>query len=288
MLRKIKRLLYKKLYLDLDNRSKCILKAAEEQSLLELMNKLKNIVDDDMISKQYTHTSADVYSHTYWKTKLRIQHSFQISMVLKAVEIFNLNNKEITIVDIGDSAGTHILYLKSLLKNIRSLSVNLDQKAVEKIKSRGLDAVCCRAEDLEKYNIRPDLFISFQMLEHIISPIHFLKSLSDKSKCNKFVITIPYLKNSRVALYNIRSQTIKEQFAEDTHIFELSPEDWKLIFRFSGWKVLYEQIYYQYPRKNLLLKHFYKKYWRESDFEGFYGVILATDDTYKKLYKDWD
>jgi hypothetical protein len=286
MLKRIQRLIYKKLYKNLDKRKECIIKAADEQGLTELMQKLQNVIDDDMIINQYTHTSADTYKHPYWINKLRAQHSFQISMVLKAIELFNLINKDITIVDIGDSAGTHILYLKKILGNIRSLSVNLDKNAVDKIQKKGLEAVCCRAEELDKYNIKPDIFISFQMLEHIISPIHFLKSLSDKSECDRFVITIPYLKNSRAALYYIRNNSLTKQVAENTHVFEFSPEDWKLIFKFSGWKPVYEKIYYQYP-KNGIYK-LIKSAWRKYDFEGFYGVILEKDDTYKNLYQDWD
>ena len=67
-----------------------------------------------------------------------------------------------TIVDIGDSAGTHLLYLNELFGEIRSLSVNLDVNAVKKIKQKGLDAIHARAEELEKFNINADLFLSFQ------------------------------------------------------------------------------------------------------------------------------
>ena len=74
-------------------------------------------------------------------------------------------------------------------------------------------------------------------------------------------------------------------YAENTHIYELCPEDWKLIFTFSGWKVVYENIYYQYPRYGLF--KFTKYLWKKKDFEGFYGVILKKDFKYSKLYKDW-
>jgi hypothetical protein len=286
MLKKIKRLIYKILYNALDKRRKCVLKAAEEQNLSKLMNSLETIIDDNEIVKQYTNISPDAFAHPYWKAKLRAQHSFQISMVMKAIELFNFKDKEITIVDIGDSAGTHILYLKSLLKNVRSLSVNLDKTAVEKIQNKGLEAVCCRAEELEKYNVKPDMFISFQTLEHLLSPIHFMKSISDKSECKYFVITIPYKKNSRVAIGNYINDSMTVKNAEGVHIFELCPDDWKQIFKFSGWKISYEQIYTQYPKTGIF--SLTKNAWKENDFEGFYGVVLEKDDTYKKLYMDWD
>ncbi|HPN32378.1 MAG TPA: hypothetical protein PKY81_15610 [bacterium] len=114
MLKKIKRIIYKKLYYDLDNRKSCVLKAAEEQGLMELISKLEKVIDNEKITQQYTNTPVDAYKHPYWINKLRAQHSFQISMVLKAIDLFNLKDREITIVDIGDSAGSHILYFTSV------------------------------------------------------------------------------------------------------------------------------------------------------------------------------
>ena len=251
MIKRIKRIINKYLYNNLENRKICVLKAAEEQNLISLMQKLEMIVSDEELVKQYTNISPECFSHNYWKIKLRAQHSFQISMVLKAIELLNLKNIEITVVDIGDSAGTHILYLKHLLKNVRSLSVNIDAKAVEKIKKRGLEAICCRAEEIDKYNIHPDIFMSFQTLEHILSPIEFLKTMSDKVNCKFFVITIPYLKNSRVGLHYIRQNNLQNIYAENLHIFELSSDDWKLIFKFCGWQIVFEKIYYQYPQNGI-------------------------------------
>ena len=73
--------------------------------------------------------------------------------------------------------------------------------------------------------------------------------------------------------------------AERTHIFELSDLDWNLIFRFSGWRIVYSQRYLQYPNKfpESLLKYL----WRRIDFDGFYGVILEKDDSISLKYKDW-
>ena len=89
------------------------------------------------------------------------------------------------------SSGTHTLYLKTLIKefNIKALSVNLDQNAIKKIKDKGLEAIHSKAEDLDKYNINPDLFMSFQTVEHLNSPINFLKSISQNTNCNYFLIT---------------------------------------------------------------------------------------------------
>ncbi len=81
-------------------------------------------------------------------------------------------------------------------------------------------------------------------------------------------------------------KTFKFQLAENTHIFELSPEDWKLIFRHSGWNILKERVYLQYPKR-----HFWfitKALWKKFDFEGFWGAILEKDTTFSDYYQDWE
>ena len=225
----------------------------------------------------------------YWELKRRALQSFQCSMMLKALE--HLPSGRLTVVDIGDSAGAHMLYLRELTKgkfDVDTISVNLDSRAIEKIKARGLNAILCRAEDLDLREKKDDLFTSFQMVEHLHNPAIFFRRLAVKSPCNKIVITVPYLKESRVGLHHIRNRTGKIIFAEDEHIFELSPEDWTLLLLHSGWSVVQSEIYYQYPRKLPIISHLFSCYWKNSDFEGFWGAILEKDTTLSNLYQDWD
>lgn len=57
--------------------------------------------------------------------------------------------------------------------------MNLDETAVEKIKAKGLKAICSRAEDLSKSNMEVDLFLSFEMLEYLHDPVNLLRSISE-------------------------------------------------------------------------------------------------------------
>tara|TARA_B100001057_G_scaffold498249_1_gene604683 strand:- start:112 stop:948 length:837 start_codon:yes stop_codon:yes gene_type:complete len=259
--------------------------AAKEQNLLSNIRKIENIVSD--YSKQYNYGKID---GKFWNYKVRAHHAFQLEMCLNAINLFKKQflKKQIKIIDIGDSSGTHVNYLKKLVHDleIETLSINLDPLAIRKIQENGHEAKQARAEDIEKYDIDKDIFISFQTLEHLNSPIDFLKSISDSSSCKYFVITVPYLKQSRVALEYIRKQTEeKEVHSENVHIFELNPNDWKLLFKHSGWEVLEEKIYYQYPKFSPL--RLLKSAWREFDFEGFYGVILKRNDKWKNKFCDW-
>jgi len=259
--------------------------ASLENGYGSLVKKLREIVPD--ISKQ-EEGGRDTFND-YWELKRRAMHAFQCSLILKALEYLPYN--KLAIVDIGDSAGTHMLYLKELTKgkfNIDTISVNLDPRAIKKIEARGLKAILCRAEELDLGEKKIDLFTSFQMVEHLHNPVIFFHRLAKKSTCNRIVMTVPYLKNSRVGLHHVRSNSDKIIFAEDEHIFELSPEDWTLLFLHSGWRVIYSKIYYQYPRRLPIISQALSWYWRKTDFEGFLGAILEKDTTISDQYQDWE
>ena len=123
------------------------------------------------------------------------------------------------------------------------------------------------------------------MPEQLIGHTEFLYKLSTKTRGKLFVLRVPYLKTSRVVLRYIRSLNKKISTAENTHIFELFPEDWKLLFRFTGWHVMFEKSYLQYPRRHCL--RFTQPYWRKFDFESFYGIILKRNDSWVCQYQDW-
>ncbi len=255
-----------------------------------LKAELVEIVPD--ISKQYT-TFEIATNDTYLIENVRCLHAFQVALTLKAVDWVGkaLNDNQLNIVDIGDSSGTHILYLDNLLKsrgiNANALSVNLDPIAVQKIKAKGLNAIQCRAEDLSSIEggVTADIFLLYETLEHLFDPISFLHSMSTRTKCKYLVITVPYVRQSRVGLQHVRLGMDKEVFAENTHIFELSPSDWNLLFKFSGWKIVAADIYRQYPPFGIL--NFAKFIWRRFAFDGFYGVILERDQIISQRYKSW-
>lgn len=261
--------------------------AAKENGISSVADSLRQIVPD--ISNQYSTFYLD---SDYLKVKVRTQHAFQVKLALLAIDL--LKEKDtLLIVDIGDSAGTHLKYLETLTrsgslssKSFRFLGVNCDPTAIEKLKSNHIDAVLCKAEDLwEKHQTIPDLMLSFEMLEHLYDPILFLENTARHAMCDYFVLTVPYLSQSRVGLHHIRHRLHHDVYPENTHIFELSPADWKLIFNHAGWEILEEEIYRQYPYKSWL--RFMKYYWKKYDYEGFYGVILKKNLYWSECYKTY-
>lgn len=258
--------------------------ALTENGFGSLIEKLRETVPD--ISDQES-SEKGIFNDNI-ELKRRSLQAFQCTLMLKAIE--NLSPGKLVVVDIGDSAGTHMIYLQELTKNrfeIETISVNLDPRAIKKINSRGLKSILCRAEGLDLAEKEVDLFTSFQLVEHLHNPAVFFRNLAKKSKCNRIIITVPYLKNSRVGLHHIRNRTNKIIYAEDEHIFELSPEDWTLLMLHSGWKVVYDKIYYQYPQRWPFIKQILAFYWRLTDFEGFWGAILEKEATLSDYYQDW-
>jgi len=252
--------------------------AARQQGLDALSEKLTAIVPD--VSDQYTHTPID---SPYVLQKVRNQHAFQISLVNDVIDQFD----NPVIVDIGDSCGTHLKYINALYpdKNVKSLSVNLEQAAIDRIKAQGLEAIRSRAEELEDYNIKTDIFLCFETVEHMMDPCRFLKDLSYKTDAKYLVITVPYVAVTRTGLRYVRGSKPGKAYAENTHIFELCPEDLKLLARHSGWDVHGERIYRQYPRWSWL--RITRRDWKSFDFEGFYGLILKRDHAWSDRYLDW-
>ncbi len=262
--------------------------ALRENSSKDLIDRFRKIVPD--ISKQYSNLNKDILS-PYLELKLRMQHAFQITALLDAIQKISTDKEDFTIVDIGDSAGTHMIYIHELMKDsqyINTISVNLDPKAIEKIRSRGLNALLCRAEELDLGEKKVDLFTSFQCIEHLHNPALFFHRLAKRSNCNRMLITLPFIRKSRVGLYSVRNYSGKQISAEDEHIFELNPEDWMLLFNHSGWKVINKRIYYQYPKKLPLISSIFSLFWRTFDFEGFVSFFLERDTTYSLLYTDWE
>lgn len=250
--------------------------AAAEQGLAPLVERLAAVGD---VSDQYTTMRMD---SPYLRQKVLTQHAFQVALAGPA-----LPKGDGVVVDIGDSSGAHTQYLKALHPDCKAgfLSVNLDEHAVAKIQGKGLKAMHARAEDVLKKGVTAEVFLLFETLEHLSDPFNFLHALASKSLCRRLVLTVPYVRRSRLGLHHIRLDIRKKMTAERVHLLELCPEDLRLLFAHTGWRVENERIYLQYPLRSPLRAT--KALWARHDFEGFYGVVLSRDDSWSSLYADW-
>lgn len=251
--------------------------AAAEQGLTPWIDRHRRIFPE--LSRQYTGFEID---SEYLELKVRSQQAFQVSFAAPVLAA----HPGTTVVDIGDSSGAHVAALKEMLPDAghRFLSVNLDPEAVERVKARGFEAVLCRAEELHEKHVKAGIFLSFEMLEHLHDPSSFLHRLS-RTQCERMILTVPFVRRTRVALHQIRAGVKRPMTPETTHIFEFSPEDLKLLAAHSGWAVDQERVYLQYPRRHPLSAT--RAIWREWDFEGFYGLVLRRDPSWSSLYTGW-
>lgn len=257
--------------------------AVREQKTKGLIERLRDIVPD--ITQQ--EESEKGQFNPYLEIKRRSLQAFQCRLMLDALK--GSPAKRITVVDIGDSCGTHMLYLKSLRETggVDTISVNLDIRAIKKIEARGLKAILCRAEEL-RLDSPVDLATSFEMVEHLHNPAIFFRRMAKQAVFSRMVITVPYMRNSRVGLHHLRAGNKNPLHAEDEHIFELSPGDWELLLKHSGWKVVKSEVYYQYPRSIFGLRRLWVTFWKAFDFEGFWGAVLERDTQFSDLYLDWE
>jgi len=261
--------------------------AQREQGLADLVRRLREIVPD--IAGQ--ESSEEKVFNPYWEVKRRGLQAFQCREMLAAVDALGrAPGAGLTVVDIGDSAGTHLLYLKTLLgpaRPVETVSVNLDPRAIAKIQARGMKAVLCRAEDL-RLDRPVDLFVSFEMLEHLHNPALFLRRLACRDDQSRLLLTVPYRRRSQVGLHHVRRNDLNTVHAEEEHVFELSPGDWTLLFRHAGWRVARSATYRQYPRRWNPAAPLWAWWWNRSDFEGFWAVLLERDRSLSDRYVDWE
>lgn len=252
--------------------------AVAEQGLAAAVERHAEVFPE--LSRQYTDFALDT---EFLRYKVRVQQSFQVALAAPVLAA----RPGATVVDIGDSSGAHIAALKAMLPDggHRFLSVNLDAQAVSRVKARGYEALLCRAEDLHEKGVKADVFLSFETLEHLNDPATFLHRLS-KTACDRLVLTVPYVTETRVGLHHLRAGMTKTVSPETVHIFEFSPPDLKLLASHCGWAVETERIYRQYPLNSPLRGT--RAIWKDWDFEGFYGLVLRRDASKSSLYAGWD
>lgn len=261
--------------------------AIHEQGLGALVTQLRTILPD--VSDQYTTGFDRAEYERYWEPKMRGLHAFQVRCMLDALD--HLGGSGRVLADIGDSSGNHALYLKAVAKPgqvERVVSVNLDPVAVDKVRSKGGDSVLCRAEEMDLEGIQPDLFLSFEMVEHLTDPLRFLHRLAEKGSSRYLLMTVPLVRRSRFGGFHMRmpeDQMPMGMSAEEVHIYEFSPADWLLCARFGGWKPVFSRNYLQYPRRHWLRPT--QALWAQLDFEGFFAVLLERDMAVSSHYTGW-
>jgi len=218
--------------------------------------------------------------------RIRLLVVAETAFMKKAISDVLQTMERCSYADIGDSDGSVQLLLQKYFPSnrLKSVGINLQKGAIRKIEERGLNAIYADAQSLKDQKITYDVVSVFETLEHLPDPIGFLKGLT--SIVNKsLIISVPFIRHSRTGLYYLTNRWEKDRKAtiESTHIFELSPKDWRKIFLHSGWKVDHEQTLLMFhPRR--LSRLILQPYWKYESFEGFWFASLSPCDQYSSQY----
>jgi len=188
--------------------------------------------------------------------------------------------------DIGDSDGSARLLLEKCMNGakIRSVGINIQSKAVELIRAKGLEAECMDAMDLNKQNRKFDLISVFETLEHLPNPVGFLQNMQDIVG-TRLIISVPLIAGSRVGLRYLTDKWGQGETPTiaNNHVFELSPGDWTKLFWHTGWRIDQEWKVRQFPKGGLLSMAM-QYAWRKISFEGYFFVSLIKDEQYSSRY----
>jgi len=188
--------------------------------------------------------------------------------------------------DVGDTDGSvRLLLEKSFSKEkLSSVGINLQENAVEKIKKRGLDAICADALSLGDMGNNYDIVSAFETIEHLPDPIGFLDRIKSVIN-NRLILSVPFIRHSRISLAYLSDKWPegKKPTIENTHIFELSPLDWEKIFLHTGWKIENEWKLMMFPSTGFS-RFILQPYWRFVSFEGFWFVSLSKYNKYASQY----
>ena len=147
-----------------------------------------------------------------------------------------------------------------------------------------MDAICADALSLGDQGVHYDVVSAFETLEHLPDPIGFLSNIKKVVK-KRLVLSVPFIRHSRIGLAYLSNKCSNEtkSTVENTHIFELSPRDWKKIFLHTGWKEDEEWKLMMFP-SNKISRLILQPFWRFVSFEGFWFVSLSKDNQHSSQY----
>jgi hypothetical protein len=220
------------------------------------------------------------------ENRIRLLVAAETVFVKREIENVIKTNGGCTYADVGDSDGSVRLLLKEYFseEELSSVGINLQPSTVEKIKRKGLDAICADALSLGDKGVHYDIVSAFETLEHLPDPIGFLSGIR-KVVGNRLVLSVPFIRHSRIGLAYLSNRWPDgtKPTVENTHIFELSPRDWGKIFSHTGWEKNEEWKLMMFP-SNKISRLVLQPFWRFVSFEGFWFISLSKDTEYSSQY----
>lgn len=138
----------------------------------------------------------------------------------------------------------------------KAVGVELEQKARQKMQSRGLRV----EESLTMYDEKFDIITSFQVIEHLISPHEYINQISAKLNRNgKIIIETPNIDDALIKKYYCKS--FQDFTFWSNHVFLYSMNSLEKLLEDCGLSLVWKKYIQRYPVSNHL-------YWLSQSLPG--------------------
>ncbi|OGS37027.1 MAG: hypothetical protein A2293_15480 [Elusimicrobia bacterium RIFOXYB2_FULL_49_7] len=170
-----------------------------------------------------------------------------------------------SILDVGATSDLLFRYL-----NKKGVGLNISQKAVDHMKSSGIEAVLGDAEKLDYPDKSFDYILCFETLEHLENPLRALREFKRVAR-EKIFITIPAIDTTKICGWEP-----SERGVHRWHFIELNNTDFEKIAQRVGLKITRNQII-RTSSVPATIKHklFFSKWHNSPWFKGYRFYELA-------------
>lgn len=171
------------------------------------------------------------------------------------------------VLDVGATSDLLFRFL-----GLRGVGLNISERAVEYMRSKGIEAVLGDAEELQFEDKSFDYVFCFETLEHLECPLRALRELRRVARGGIF-ITVPNTKKT-----NVCPSEKAERGRHRWHVIEFSREDIRKVFARAGLRIQSEVTIRTYGVPRTLRQWLFAQIWKNSSwFEGFVFFALGAD-----------
>lgn len=144
----------------------------------------KNIINNIDYENDYSYNTSKQKDIQFFNNNGSLDRSSQVFNWINSIITQKQRSKIQTIIEIGCGEGNLLSKFKENFPKKNIIGLEINEKAIQKGKKRGLDIRNLNDPILEK----ADLVISYAVIEHTSSPTNFLKSISKILNPNGLVL----------------------------------------------------------------------------------------------------
>lgn len=185
------------------------------------------------------YASSKMYD--YWNTyifpsseKVRRDNIIRprVARIISICERFNVPTQ--CLMEVGAGFGTFCQEVMDTKKFKKVIAVEPSSSLAESCRARGIEVIESAIEDVREADVRPNVIVSFEVIEHLFDPEFFLESCHRLLAPNSIIaVTCPNLKGFDMATLGLASDSIDAE-----HINLFNPKALRILFERSGFTVL--------------------------------------------------